>query len=256
MRVPSVPPMNHLRSRPQRTVRVTNLTVESLELRSMLSGAAVITWSMAPQIARNPDHGNQPELPNTPAYVNPPDGYTVLLNASHSVGIQPRTTFSWTVTDSMGHSTSLSGQEPSIDLPQVPYSVKLTARGLRNARGPRYASSKLSVKDVLIASIGDSYASGEGNPVVPGVLYPEWAYSPDPAMNIENANAHRSTIAAPAQFAPELLENNPHEAVTFVSVANSGASIPIGVLGPMPSIGDPNQQGERSIRVLESDRPA
>ena len=40
---------------------------------------------------------------------------------------------------------------------------------------------------------------------------------------------------------------NPHEAVTFVSVANSGASIPVGVLGPMPSIGDPNDQLQGEI---------
>jgi lysophospholipase L1-like esterase len=246
-----LPRMNRRRRRPHRAVWLTNAAVEMLEGRLMLSSAAVITWSMAPQIARNPDHGNQPDLPNTPAYVNPPDGFTVLLDASHSVGIQPRTTFSWTVTDSMGRSTPLSGVDPSIDLPQGPYIVKLTARGLRNSRRPRYATSDVQVTDVLIASIGDSYASGEGNPVVPGILYPEWAYSPEPAMNIENANAHRSTIAAPAQFALELQEENPHEAVTFVSVANSGASIPIGVLGPMPSIGDPSYELPPEITELE-----
>ncbi len=39
-------------------------------------------------------------------------------------------------------------------------------------------------------------------------------------------------------FSLELQEANPHDAVTFVSVASSGASIPAGVLGPMTSIGD------------------
>jgi len=87
--------------------------------------------------------------------------------------------------------------------------------------------------------------------VVPGVFEPEWAYSPDPAMNTENANAHRSTIAAPAQFALELQESNPHEAVTFVSVANSGASIPVGVLGPMPSIGDSSYELPAEITELK-----
>jgi lysophospholipase L1-like esterase len=61
-------------------------------------------------------------------------------------------------------------------------------------------------------------------------------------MNTENADAHRSTIAAPAQFALQLQQSDPHEAVTFVSVANSGASIPVGVLGPMPSVGDSSHQ--------------
>jgi hypothetical protein len=109
----------------------------------------------------------------------------------------------------------------------------------------------IQVKDVLIVSIGDSYASGEGNPVVPGIIAPQWAYSPDPAMNTENANAHRSTIAGPAQFALKLQEANPHEAVTFVSVANSGASIPDGVLGPMQSIGDSNYQLPGEISEIE-----
>ena len=59
-------------------------------------------------------------------------------------------------------------------------------------------------------------------------------------MELENANAHRSTIAGPAQFALELEDKNPHEAVTFVSVADSGATIEQGLLGPMPSIGDPS----------------
>ena len=56
---------------------------------------------------------------------------------------------------------------------------------------------------------------------------------------LENANAHRSTIAAPAQFAYDLQVEHPQVAVTFVSVANSGATIEQGLLGPMQSIGHP-----------------
>jgi len=175
----------------------------------------------------------------------------VLLDASHSVGIQPTTTFAWVVTDSKGHSTPLSGEDPSIDLFQGPYQVKLTATGLLNTNKPLSAMTQVQVKDVLIVSIGDSVASGEGNPVVPGILFPEWAYSPDAAMNTENADAHRSTIAGPAQFALELQEANPHEAVTFVSVANSAASIPVGVLGPMTSIGDSSYQLPAEICELK-----
>ena len=47
-------------------------TVEQLEVRSLLSSVAVIRWQMTPQIALDPAHGDQPDLPNTPAYVNPP----------------------------------------------------------------------------------------------------------------------------------------------------------------------------------------
>ena len=226
-------------SRPRRPRTRLSVVVESLEARSLLASVAVIQWQMAPQIAPDPAHGNVPDLPNTPGYVNPAGGYEVLLDASHSTGIRPSTTFAWTVTDAKGHATHLVGEDPNVDLPQGPYKVKLQATGLVGANKPAYASSNVQVKDVLIVSIGDSYASGEGNPVVPGVFSPEWAYSPDPAMNVQNADAHRSTIAGPAQFALQLQQSNPHEAVTFVSVANSGASINEGVLGTMPSIGDP-----------------
>ena len=226
-------------SRPRRA-RNRLSAVEGLEGRSLLSSAAVIRWQMAPQIALDPAHGNQPDLPNTPSYVNPAGGYEVLLDASHSTGVQPTTTFAWTVTDARGHATHLVGEDPNLSLPQGTYKVKLQANGLLGTTKPVYASSSVQVKDVLIVAIGDSYASGEGNPVVPGFFSPEWAYSPDPAMELENANAHRSTIAGPAQFALQLQQSNPHEAVTFVSVANSGASITQGVLNPMPSIGDPS----------------
>jgi len=249
--MPLLPRLQRAVFRPRRALRPVNSTFEMLEVRTLLSSAAVIQWSMAPRIALDPAHGNEPDLPNTPAYVNPPNGFEVLLDASHSVGILPTTTFSWTVTYPDGQTTPLSGEDPSIDLPQALYKVELTETGLSGTSTPVSTTANVQVKDILIVSIGDSYASGEGNPVVPGVFEPEWAYSPDPAMNTENANAHRSTIAAPAQFALELQQSNPHESVTFVSVANSGASIPVGVLGPMPSIGDSSYQLPAEITELE-----
>jgi hypothetical protein len=249
--MPFLPQLSRVLSRPRRRARRWKATIEVLEIRSLLTSAAVIEWSMLPQIARDPNHGNEPDLPNTAAYVNPPNGYGVQLDGSHSVGIQSATTFSWTVTNSQGQSIPLSGQNPTVDLQQGPYTVTLTATGLVGASGPISTTTDIQVKDILIVSIGDSYASGEGNPVVPSPIDPEWAYSPDPAMNTENADAHRSTLAGPAQFALELQEQNPQEAVTFVSVADSGASIPVGVLGPMPSVGDPNVMLPAQINELQ-----
>ncbi len=204
------------------------------------------------RIALDPAHGDVPDLPNTPAYVNSPNGYGVNLDASHSAGIQPSSTFAWTVTGAGGFSTTLAGEDPSLNLPQGAYTVALTATNLAGATGPQVATTAIQVKDVLIVAIGDSYASGEGNPVVASPIDPQWAYSPSPSMDLENADAHRSTISGPAEFAYQLQQANPQEAVTFVSVADSGTSIPAGVLGPMASVGDPSVQLPDQIDELKS----
>jgi lysophospholipase L1-like esterase len=241
-------------SRIRRDRRRLTVVVEALEVRSLMTSAAVIQWQMAPTFAPDPLRGGQLDLPNTSAYVNPANGYEVLLDATHSKGIKSTTTFVWAVTNSSGFTTFLQGAKPNIDLQQGTYTVYLEALGLRGTTKPVFTKSTVQVKDILIVSIGDSYASGEGNPVVPGYYFltpPQWAYSPDPAMNLENANGHRSTLAGSAQFALRLQQSNPHEAVTFVSVANSGASIAQGLLGPMQSIVDPNYTLPPEIAELQ-----
>ncbi len=253
------------RSSRKRVPRILDSTAEVLEVRSLLSSTAVILWTMDPQIVLDPAHGDEPDLPNTSAYVNPAGGYGLTLDASQSSGVLPSSTFTWTITGPTGHVTHLTGLQPALSLRVGKYKVKLQASGLAGTTEPITTSTTIQVKEVLIVSIGDSYASGEGNPVVPANESPdgaEWAYSPDPAMDRQNADAHRSTISGPAEFALELQEENPHEAVTFVSVANSGASISQGLLGPMQSIGNPAVQlpaeisevkqiiGKRPINVL------
>ncbi len=237
-----------------RTRRILVSTVELLEVRSLLSSTPVIVWQMDPQISLDPAHGDEPDLPNTSAYVNPPGGYGLTLDASQSTGILPTSTFAWTVTGPGRHVMHLTGESPALSLPQGKYKVKLEASGLAGTTDPLTTSTTIQVKDLLIVSIGDSFASGEGNPVVPADESPggaQWAYSSDPAMNLQNADAHRSTISGPAQFALELQEENPHEAVTFVSVANSGASISQGLLGTMQSIGNPSVQLPAEIAELK-----
>ncbi len=105
---------------------------------------------MVPQIAVDPLHGNEPDLPNTPAYVNPPGGYGVVFDASHSVGIQPTTTFEWTVTDSAGQSTYTIGEEATISLAQSPYTV------------PPVVGSCLPRCSISSVSPSDSHVGGEG----------------------------------------------------------------------------------------------
>ena len=231
-----------------------SLNIESLEVRSLLSAIAAIQWRMTPQVAVDPAHGNQPDLPNTSAYVNPKSGYGLTLDASGSTGVGSGSKFAWTVCGPGVKAIHLKGEEPGLALPQGNYKVTLQATGLTGSKGSVRATTTVQVKDVLIVSIGDSFASGEGNPVVPGLYFlksPQWGYSPDPAMNRENALAHRSTISGPGQFALQLQQANPHEAVTFVSVADSGATVAKGLLGPMTSVGDSGVQLPAQLAELK-----
>ena len=235
------------------------LVLETLEGRSLLNGSAVIDWQMAPRFGA--DRRGEVALPNTTGYANPAGGFTVLLDASDSKGILPRSSFTWTIAGASGTPTILEGKQATVDLPEGTYSVRLEADHLRGSRRPSITRTTIDVNDILVVSIGDSYASGEGDPVRPGYYVfrsPRWAASPNPAMNLENANAHRSTLAGPAQFALALERDDPHTSVTFVSVANSGATIDRGLLGPMPSIGDkadilPAEVDE--VRQIVGDRP-
>ena len=82
----------------------------------------------------------------------------------------------------------------------------------------------ITPKDNLIVSVGDSVASGEGNPdtLESGTFWsPKW----------QNKQCHRTSLAGPAQAALRLERRDPHSAVTFVHLACSGASITTGLLG-------------------------
>ena len=95
----------------------------------------------------------------------------------------------------------------------------------------------------VILSIGDSIASGEGNPNEPinvGTNYPGWSFWDDGYSSYEGypfpsdvANewgdptfpCHRSSYAGPALAANTLVANNPGSGITFIHFACSGATI-------------------------------
>lgn len=114
------------------------------------------------------------------------------------------------------------------------YRVTLTVR--TESGRTATTTGSVTVRDYLIVSIGDSYASGEGNPdIVAGGgrpfgtwriddLPPTWADKP----------CHRSWKSGPAIAADRIEKADPHTSVTFISVACSGATITEGLLGAYP----------------------
>jgi len=118
--------------------------------------------------------------------------------------------------------------------------------------GNELASAKIAVKDILIAAMGDSFGSGEGNPDIPVRFSRErsadygkstdedltgfparvgpWKQIGDPEFIEENARwldqaCHRSLYSYQLRAALQLAVEDPHRAVTFVGVACSGSEV-------------------------------
>jgi len=174
------------------------------------------------------------------AYVSPP-GWLVSLDGCVSkaaVG-DSITSFTW---DIQGTTTNRppSGCHFTYTFPALgTYPVKLT---VATQRGHRKSLTKdVVVKDLLIVSIGDSYASGEGNPDIAQVMQKILLLdAPKKGPVWTDIWCHRSRFAGHAQAALELERTDPRSSVTFVSVACSGAGIRDGLLGQQTVIVHPD----------------
>jgi hypothetical protein len=138
---------------------------------------------------------------------------------------------------------------------EVPY-----PRGGRvrvSINGKRQAKANISVKDVFIVGVGDSFASGEGNPDDPVQFSDERStnYGLDPAKRSMDGYpsrkgdwrrigdkpflreaarwasraCHRSLYSYQLRTALQLAIEDPHRAVTFAGFACSGSEITIGL---------------------------
>lgn len=111
---------------------------------------------------------------------------------------------------------------------------------VQDAFGGRTSTAEMvEIRDLLIVSIGDSYASGEGVPDVPGRHELDWNSCLGRGTRCVRVRTmeeawthgacHRSSRAGPP-LAARWLENEAHSTVTFVSVACSGAEIEKGLV--------------------------
>lgn len=81
------------------------------------------------------------------------------------------------------------------------------------------------VRNYLIVSMGDSYASGEGEPVVDAVWQNVTLTAPAYWGPRYDGYCHRSANSGPARAALALERSDPHSSVTFLSTACSGGVI-------------------------------
>ena len=91
-----------------------------------------------------------------------------------------------------------------------------------------FPAQTVQIKDYLIVSMGDSLASGQGNPDIPQVVDPGVAsigWSLIEPAKWQDERCMRSAFSSHALAAQALEASDPHSSVTFISFACSGATI-------------------------------
>ena len=128
-----------------------------------------ITWAMADRFGPDYDRicDGRPDLPNSSEYINP-GAYEVRLAARVNLrAVNPAgMCCDWTID---GPDQSVRQQERAprqvVRLAQGTYVVNVTVRLADGRTGS--ARETIRVKDILIVALGDSLATGEGNPEEP-----------------------------------------------------------------------------------------
>lgn len=132
-----------------------------------------------------------------------------------------------------------------------------------NVTGEAPLIADAKVRDVLIAGMGDSFASGEGNPNSPVQFGDGRRYRnlyPLRKRNDASGSAtwtdelcHRSLYGQQLRAALQLAVENPRTAITFLDYTCSGAGVDAGILGPqeyVERIGEPDVSSKPSARPM------
>lgn len=181
-----------------------------------------------------------------------PAGYQVILNACKSTGAS----YQWTVTPKAPSSLPMTTDsrplkkkscKTRLTLREGEYSFALTVEG-GTSQDSRTISA--SVRNILMVAMGDSYASGEGNPR----NVDAWLRDGGPFISFDpywdDDPCNRSTRGGPAQAALALEQASSTTSVTLVYVACSGATVDGGILGPQPGAGQPLSQIEQVRKLI------
>ena len=157
-------------------------------------------------------------------------GFPVTLNACKSKG----DTYSWKIqrggkviqriaTTKLAKKTCRT----TVQLPEGLHSFTLT---VTSGSKTKRQSMVANISHYLMVVMGDSYASGEGNPRNVDAWLNNRSPSFDPYWDDEQCN--RSVHGAPAQAALKLERSSKKSSVTLVDVSCSGATVQKGILGP------------------------
>jgi len=173
-----------------------------------------------------PAHGGPPETYD-PAYVHPtsfPMDFNGCPNESEAALAARRQATQYTyIWEVAGTTTSVrSCLHRHVFTAQGSYPARLTI----SDAGAVVAiyDQTVRVRDFLIVSLGDSYASGEGNPDVPQIPSVVFPFLEQQVDWVDD-RCHRSFWGGPTQAAQRLELADPKTSVTYLSFACSGATI-------------------------------
>ncbi len=189
---------------------------------------------------------NERLIDGTLSWYLDPKGYPVQLNACESQG----TEYAWRVKrDGLVVSTTNSRPltektcRTKVVLPEGAHEFTLI---VRSGNAKAQSSIAANVNNLLMVVMGDSYASGEGNPRnikawnnIITAFTPYW----------DQDRCNRSARGGPAQAALALEQSSPRTSVTLVYVACSGATVDRGILGAQSAEGVTASQIEQ-VRSL------
>jgi lysophospholipase L1-like esterase len=181
-------------------------------------------WNMVERthsVAAGPDLRFTTTNPSSPDIA--PADLQVRFTCLGAPALPPGTTLRWEVAAPGEPFVALGSDACRFTQPfprDAPRRVRLTSTVPTRA-GPFSLTSEEPVQasDLLVVSVGDSYASGQGDP--PFDFGSD--YFPGPC--------YRSRASGPSQAAAMLERDDPHTSVTFLSVACDGAEVQNGLLG-------------------------
>jgi lysophospholipase L1-like esterase len=242
-----------------------------------------IRWKMPPRFGLDNNGDGLPDLPNSVEYVHnrraasgsatllPDDLFDVTIFDQDTAAALASASLQWTLKDSNGLSLAIPASSPSFTLPLAEGSYVATLRSQKKCphgvTSEKVVEKKITVNDILIVALGDSYMSGEGAPErakASGGIFiggpnhdVRWADSGGSvttvhwvdgstssvvgdATGIGHVKAHRSTLAWAPQMAMRLERADDESSVTFIHLAVTGATISKGLLGPA---GGSSQEG-------------
>ncbi len=191
------------------------------------SGQLVLSYTTPARFGLDANHDGLVDYVTTPAQVSP-RGWTAVVEVRRKGrSCDPTATYTWTID---GRAAAFEPTGTCLftfeHFPQLrAYAVGVTAQ---TAAGKAIGSAKVELKDYLIAGLGDSNGSGEGNPDIPGL-----------SVRWQDLRCDRSVNSFQAQAALGVEQRDKKTSVTFVHLACSGASIPKGMVGPYRGINDP-----------------